>query len=74
MVFKTLELIDDSSVLKATAEGHATDVIQVFFEIANIIFQGQGPWRIFYVNGVAFDEDRFDSSMKWTLAAKLKRE
>jgi hypothetical protein len=71
MHFTHIQLIQDEMVLIASATGHATDVINIFRQVADLIFVNQGAWRITAVNGVC-PPSGLDSDMHWHLKAQLK--
>jgi hypothetical protein len=71
MVFHELELSKDG-IVKAEAEGHATEVLEAFRSVCQILLGNMGPWKISYVNGECLDGEVLDSEMKWKLIAKTK--
>jgi hypothetical protein len=71
MIFRTVSLTDDGTVI-AQAEGHATDVINRFRDVAELLLTTRGPWRITEVKGTCDERTEWDSDMVWILIAKSK--
>lgn len=71
MIFHSLSLTRDGFVI-AHAEGHPTEVVTAFRNVAATLLSGTGRWRITEVLGTLNDSKKLDSEMEWTLTAKLK--
>lgn len=71
MIFHEVNLTEDGR-LTASAEGHPTDVVRAFRDLAMLILGSRGPWRITDVVGTCSYASHLDSSMKWNLRAALK--
>lgn len=71
MIFCILDLSKDG-VVTATAKGHATDVVNRFRDVAELLLGSRGAWRITNVVGTCPENDRLDSDMEWVLIAKSK--
>lgn len=70
-MFITL-LLNRSNVVSATATGHASEVVNEFHEICQILLGGRGAWRITKVEGIIKASEPLDSKMTWSLKAQLK--
>lgn len=70
-MFRVLAL-DETGTVTASAEGHASEVIEDFHSVCTLLLAKKGPWRITDVTGSIPDGDELDSAMEWVLIAKIK--
>lgn len=72
MIYRSITFDPETATLHAEATGHPTDVTEGFRNLCELIFEGQGAWRMTLIHGTCLPDMRLESETQWKLRAERK--